>query len=93
MTDPTQRLKRKVQYIVAGAMTLFFVLVTVLVFQFAVRLNLQNQESNLRSHSEYLKQQIAAAASDIEYFKSHRFVEDYALKYLNKGKPGDVIFD
>ena len=93
MNTTEQKLKRKVQFIVAACLSLFFILVTVAVFQFAIRINQTNQEKALARQGEYLRQQIEHAEQDTAYFSSDQFKEDYALRYLNKGKPGDKIFD
>ena len=93
MNTQEQKLKKKVQIIVAACLSLFFVLVTVAVFQFAIRINQTAEERSLARQNAALSQQIDKAKHETAYFSSDRFKEDYALRYLNKGKPGDVVFD
>ena len=91
MITTEQKLKKKVQIIVAACLSVFFVLVTVVVFQFAIRINQNNQVKAMTQQSEYLKQQIKQAEQDTIYFSSEQFKKDFELRYLNKGKPGDKI--
>ena len=93
MNSQEQKLKKKVQFIVATALSLFFVLVTVVVFQFAIRLNQDAQAKALARQGEVLRKQIQQAELDTAYFESPEFQSDYALRYFNKGKQGDKIFD
>jgi len=93
MNAQEQKLKKKVQVIVATCLTLFFILVTIVVFQFAIRINQDGQERALKRQNDSLSQQINRAKYETEYFKTPEFQEDYALRYLNKGQQGDIIFD
>jgi len=86
------RLKRKVKIAVVAAMSLFFVLVVVAVFQFAIRINLSNQERTLAKQNDALAQQIERAENDIAYFRSEQFRRDLLLLYKNLGKNGDKIY-
>jgi len=86
------KLKRRVQKIVITAMSLFFLLVTVVVFQFAIRMNQKSTEASLRSSNKNLTDQINRAKADEEYFGSEQFKYDFALRYLNRGRPGDKLF-
>lgn len=72
-----QKLKKRVQVVVAACLSLFFVLVTVAVFQFAIRINQKNEEADLRAQSASLKRQIERAEHDKEYFESDEFKQDY----------------
>jgi len=92
METTEQTLKKRVQIVVVVCLSVFFVLVTVVVFQFAIRINQSDREKTLARQNEALKRQIEKAQGDIEYFESDEFKEDYALRYLNKGKPGDKVF-
>ena len=91
LNEQELRLKRKVQAIVIAAMSLFFVLVTVVVFQFAIRINQENARKSLARENETLARQIELAKNDAAYFDSEQFWRDYALRYLNSGRPGDII--
>ena len=92
MTPQEKQLKKKIQLIVASALSLFFVLITVLAFQFAIRINQRNLERDLIAQSQLLSQQIQSANRDIDYYNSNKFAEDFALKYLGWGREGQVIF-
>ena len=89
--EQEKRLKRKVQLIVISAMSLFFILVTVVVYQFAIRINQTSTARSLESQNASLEEQIKFAEEDIKYFSSEQFKYDYALRYLNRGRPGDKI--
>ena len=92
MNPQEQKLKKKVQVIVAMCLSLFFILATVAVFQFAIRINQGNQEAALKRQSEVLRQQIENAENRTEYYCSLEFQEDYAMRYLNNGNPDDKVF-
>ena len=92
MNEQEQRLKKRIQIIVAGCLTLFFVLVTVLVFQFATLINQNNQENTLARQNDALTRQIQNARNDTAYFNSPQFREDFNLRYNNRGRPGDKVF-
>jgi len=85
------KLKRRIQVIVIAAMSLFFVLVTVVVFQFGIRIHQEAQARSLTKHNETLQQQIDEAKENKEYFGSDEFKYDFALRYLNRGRPGDIV--
>ena len=91
MNKQEQMLKKRVQIIVAACLSLFFVLVTVVVFQFAIRMNQDAQARALARQTEVMRKQIEQAEQDIEYFNSPEFQRDYASRYQNKGKPGDAV--
>jgi len=86
-----KRLKRKVQLIVISAMSLFFVLVVAVVFTIAIRMNQQSTIRSLGKENISLEQQIERALNDATYFESEQFRYDYALRYLNRGRPGDKV--
>ena len=86
------KLKRKIQMIVIAAMSLFFVLVVVVVFQCAIRINQGSTVNALSKENSSLAQQIQRAKEDEKYFSSPQFIYDYALRYLNRGRPGDKVF-
>lgn len=83
-----QKLKRKMQVIVACAMTVFFVLITALALTFAIRLNQEAQIHSLEVRAAELNQQVDDLESDIDYFKSGQFADDHALRYMGWGKDG-----
>jgi hypothetical protein len=92
--DSEVALKRKVQVMVICAMTAFFVLLTVLTFLLAVRINQTTQIRQLESSNAYLRTETANALSDTEYYKRiHEFAEDYALLVRGWGRPGSQIFN
>ena len=86
MNPQEQKLKKKVQIIVASCLTLFFILVTVVVFQFAIRMNQDAQARALARQNETMRKQIEKAEQDIEYFNSPEFQKDYANIYQTKTK-------
>lgn len=86
------KLKRKVQGIVIAAMSLFFVLVTVVVFQFAIRIGQRSQVNALKKQNAALAKQTERALREADYFDSADFVYDFALMNENKGRPDDKIF-
>lgn len=93
MTDgEEQKLKRKVQVIVISAMSLFFVLVTIVAFQFAIRINQRSTMNSLDKQNAALKRQIDTARDETKYFDSEEFKYDHALRRLNRGRPNDKIF-
>jgi len=93
MSDEQElKLKRRVQKIVITAMSLFFLLVTVAVFQFAIRINQTSQARALEKENAALETQIQRAKDDATYFGSEQFKYDFALRYLNRGRKGDKIF-
>ncbi len=92
MNDSEKRLKKKIQLAVIGGITLLFALVTVLVFQFAVRINQRGLEKDLKSEQARLQRAIDDAELDIRYYQSSDFVDDYALKVLGWGKSGQEVF-
>lgn len=94
MTEPEKKLKKKVQLIVGFAMTFLFVLVTVITFQFAVRINQRVMEANLNKESARLAQELSNAQNDIYYMTEEyeKFLEEYALKVLGWGKEGQPLF-
>jgi cell division protein FtsB len=93
MTEQSElKLKRRVQIIVITAMSLFFVLVTVVVFQFAIRINQNHQIKSLTKQNATLAEQTQRAQADAKYFDSDEFVRDFAIRFLNRGRPGDKIF-
>ena len=74
------QLKKKIQIVVASCLTLFFVLVTVLVFQFAIRINQDNQIYNLQQENAALQRQIDRAQLDTNYFLSDQFRIDFIMR-------------
>ena len=84
MSLQEQKLKKKVQIIVATCLSVFFILATVAIFQFAIRINQNNQEAALIKHGEFLQEQIEKGKMDIEYFGSKEFLEEHMLRYLNR---------
>jgi len=86
------KLKRKVQLIVISAISLFFVLCTVAVFQFAMIINRNAQIRTLDRQNAALQLQIDRALDDAQYFDSDQFVYDFALRHLNRGRPNDRVF-
>lgn len=93
MTNAERVLKRRLQWLVGGAMTALFVLITVLVFQFAVRLNQRVQEAALTKEHDRLVAQLENVNNQIAYFDTEKFVEEFALKVLGWGKAGQKIFE
>jgi len=93
MSDVVElKLKRKVQIIVISAMSLFFVLATVVVFQFAIQIHQRSQVKAYTKENAAIQRKIDQAKEDTKYFDSDEFVYDYAVRYLNRGRPNDKIF-
>jgi len=85
-----QRLTRRVQMIVVGSVALFFVLVVVLSFQIAIRVNHRNQETALAAQRYNLEQQIQGAERDLDFFQTDRFIEEFALSQ-GWARPGQGV--
>ena len=92
MTNAERVLKRRLQWLVGGAMTALFVLVTVLVFQFAVRLNQRVQETALTKEHDRLVAALERENNFINYMDTEKFIEEFALKVLGWGKDGQTPF-
>jgi len=92
MITSEAKLKKKVQLIVASCLSLFFILCTVLIFQFAIRMNQDAQIRLLTDENNALVRQIDRARLDTTYFNSEQFRIDFALRFLNRGKSTDRIF-
>jgi len=94
MSDAEEyKLKRRVKVFVVTAMSLFFVLVVVVVFQFAIRINNESTQNALEKQNEVLKQQIDRAKNDELYFRSEQFKRDYLFIIKNIGRLGDKTFE
>jgi len=86
------QLLNRVRWIVVGSVALLFVLVVVLVFQIAIRLNSNSTVAALEREQEALQNQLINAERDISYFQSPEFIEDWAREHLGLGRPGQSIF-
>lgn len=93
MTEAEKKLKRKVQLIVVGAMSFFFILVTVITFQFAIRGNQRGREKNLLAEKQRLETQLADIRRDMFYLSTLDFINDYALYVMGWGKIGQINFE
>lgn len=92
MEDPAEiRLKRKVKLFVVAAMSLFFVLVVVVVFQFAIRINQAAQIRALTKNNETIEKQIERAKNDAAYYLTKEFMYDYALRVYNRAPDGTRV--
>ena len=85
------KLKRRIQIVVVAAMSLFFVLATIVVFQFAIRMYQDAQIRALDKANRELEKQIQLAIDKGEYYSSSEFKYDYALRHLYRGRPGDIV--
>lgn len=83
---------KRIRMGVVGGVTLAFILVTVLVFTIAIRLNHQSTENALLAEQRRLEQQLVNANRDIEYFETWDFIERYMRDHLGWGRPGQYIF-
>jgi len=84
---------KRVKIVVVACMVLVFSLVCVLGVQFAIRVRNDNMEASLQAQLQWLEQQLLQANNDITYFQTDRFREEFALKFLGWGRPGQTIFD
>jgi len=84
--------KRQIQVVVIAAMSLFFVLVTVAVFTTAWLTYLRAEERALAKHNTELREQIRLSKDELEYIQSEQFIYDQAMRYHNRGRPGDIIY-
>jgi|GEM_PF-1283291 len=97
MDDTKETLPKKVKYIVIGAVSFLFVLVTVLIFQIGFSLSNNAQIRNLEAENARLDRQIEAAIRDLELMVQdgilcEDFILEFALRELGWGRPGQVIF-
>jgi len=88
-----ETLMKRVRITVVASMMLLFTLVCVLGVQFAIRVGNDNTEQNLQAQVRLLEQQLAQAENDITFFQTREFQEEFALKYLGWGRPGQTIFE
>lgn len=87
-----ERLKKRVQITVVAAVTLMVCLVTVLTFQLAIQGNRNRQLASLDAENARLAQQIRDAENDIGLFECPSFLEEWALRELGWGRPGQIIW-
>jgi cell division protein FtsB len=85
------RLKRRIQVIVVAAMSLFFVLVTVLVFQFGILIYQDVQKNAFARDNAAYEEKIRQAQHDMTRLDDPDFIEELALRYHNRARPGDII--
>ena len=91
MTERERKLKRKIQFIVASCMALFFCLVLVLAVQLAVRGNQRSMEKSLLATQNELLLQMDDLSAWDQYLLSQKFIEEYALKVLGYGRDKSKI--
>jgi len=87
-----QRNLKKVQLVVVGAVTLMFILVTVVTFQIALRISHNRMENDLRTARDRLENQMYIYENDLAHFETWRFIEEFALRHLGWGRPGESIW-
>ncbi|MCL2586806.1 MAG: hypothetical protein FWE31_01040 [Firmicutes bacterium] len=86
------QLMRRIRWVVVGGMTVFFILVTVLVFQIAIRMNNNRTLARLETEQAALREQLQRAGHEIEYMQTWQFIEDWAREHLGLGRPGQSEF-
>ena len=69
-----------------------FVLIVVLAFLIAIRANHNRQEQQLLETRAQITYQLNQAQTDIDFFQSMRFAEEYAMIVLRWGRPGQTLF-
>ena len=85
------KLKRRIQIIVVTAMSLFFVLVTAAIFTTAWHTSLTAEVNRWKNVNNTLEANIVRAQNDEIYYRSDEFKYDYALRHLDRGRPGDIV--
>jgi hypothetical protein len=93
LTERERKLKKRIQLVVACAVSLFFCLTVILAVQLAVRGNQRTLESSLRATQSELQKQIENNEYLQDYYMSQKFIEEYALKVLGYGRNGAKIFE
>ena len=91
MTTEETLIKRVKIAVVAG-MVLLFSLVVVAGVLGAIRIRNDNMERSLSNQIFLLDQQIYVYGNQISHFQTQAFREEFALKYLGWGRPGQVVF-
>jgi hypothetical protein len=92
MTELEQKIKRRVQMIVVGAVVLFCTLVLTLIIQSSI-INAQKQtERKLLATRAALLAEIQDTEALTDYYDSEKFLEEYALYKFGVGRDGAKIF-
>ena len=91
MTDRERKLKRKIQFWVAGSMATFFCLLLTLVVTLVVVANKRAEIDNLERINKQIVYGISVAGSETAYFSSKKFIQEWALKWIGYGKPGSYL--
>jgi len=92
MTEREKQLKKRIQLIVASAMVVFFCLLVTLTVQLAIRANQKSMEKKLKATQAALQQQIDDTQTNIDYYQTQKFIDEYALKELGYGRDGAQIY-
>jgi cell division protein FtsB len=92
VTENERRIKRRVQLVVAGSMAFFFVLFMTMVVQIAIMNNQKRMERSLNAKQAELMYLLQYESDKIDYYKSDKFIDEYALKELGYGRDGAKIF-
>jgi len=87
-----QQANKAVKYISFGVVCTLFILLVVLVFQFARINNLRNQERDLLANLRNLESQIVYYTNQNSYLESNNFISDHAREMLGYGRSGETFF-
>ena len=91
MTERERQLKKRIQLIVASAIAMFFCLLVTLTVQLSVRANQRAMERKLKATQAELQRQIDDEKTNIDYYQTQKFIEEYILKELGYGRDGSII--
>jgi len=87
-----EKLAKRLQLVVVGACALMFILIIVLSFQIATRMNNRREEAALRTENQRLRNSLRSIEMEMAYMESWQFVEDFARNHLGWGRPGSSLF-
>jgi cell division protein FtsB len=85
-------LKKMVQAVCIGAVTVFFIMVIVLVILFSKKSAVANNIKNLERDIQNAELQKATLEQEIEYRSSLEYIESYARRRLGMIKRGETKF-
>jgi cell division protein FtsB len=93
MTETERRIKKRVQFVVAASMAVFFCLLVTLAAQLSVRANQRALERRLVADHRELADKISKTEDEIESMAdADRFRDEWLLREYGYGKNGSKIF-